>query len=975
MRIVWPSGTGYPPKKMLQICEEGHMRSTDRSSSWLRASARANIFELQDLEIRRLLASASLGANNTLVILGSGDSETIEVNQLSNGLVAVTGDADRFTPGSGAQQFNKITIDGVGGNDLITIFGGVTYTAATIRGGSGNDFITGGSGADLIVGDGGIDGANYSGRPATSPLRISLDLAANDGRSTGEGDNVQTEEVFGGAGNDTITGSPGDDFINGGGGADSISGNGGNDEIVGSVGSDKLFGNEGDDALYAKNSDVDTVSGGTGPGTSDFDLAEVDSIDTSGGTSSIASTSTILARLSALQAALADDASVLDPTYSGDGLNSGPGFGWEEITAAAIDSQGRTILVGYADRDPAQTRFNLDFVAVRYNADGSFDNAFGGAGEASIDFSTRAPGSGYADDDFAYGVTTDADDNIIIVGRTENGENNGSDDFAVCRLDDTGALDTVFGLRRYDIVSGTVGGGNDDRARGVAIQADGKIVVVGSSNIESGAPDVAIIRLDASGSLDTGFNGGMGMNTFSLGVDQGVAVAVQPAGGIVVGGVSGSDFLLLRFTSAGALDTTFGTSAGHSLFSLGATSSDVLNDIAVHPTSGDIVAVGQSTDALASVGVLAGFTADGTIDATATHDGVSFNAVVADPLEGDFAVAGTSGGDFVVGRFASITGSEELFVTDFTPTGAANGWTDVALGVGTSADGKVTVGGYSSFPQGKTTLRQTSVARYDLVPGGGGVTGIEGFLSFEDVQNDPGANRSSTATFLLKSTHLDDNGNAFITLTDNPDVVNVTLEGSIVVVNINGQPALHYGTDTTSITIFCLNGADVVNVAPNVPVPMFVFGGNGTDSISGGSGADVLAGGVGNDTIIANGGFDILIGGAGSDSMVGGDGEDIFVGTTVFENNLAALRGLSAEWNSGNTRADRIHHIRTANSGGINGAFVLTVGPGGTISDDSAKDTYTGGNDLDWFFRRNSGGGGSRDVILDNLLGEEVTDF
>jgi Ca2+-binding RTX toxin-like protein len=144
--------------------------------------------------------------------------------------------------------------------------------------------------------------------------------------------------------------------------------------------------------------------------------------------------------------------------------------------------------------------------------------------------------------------------------------------------------------------------------------------------------------------------------------------------------------------------------------------------------------------------------------------------------------------------------------------------------------------------------------------------------------------------------------------------------------------------------------------------------------LTGGGGGDVIVGGQGNDTIGGNNGNDILIGSAASDNMNGGAGEDIFVGgSTAYDNNLAALQALQAEWTSGGSNATRISNIR--NGGGLNGSFVLKVGAGATVFDDSAKDTYTGGNDRDWFFRRNSGGAGSRDVILDVFAGEELTDF
>ena len=148
---------------------------------------------------------------------------------------------------------------------------------------------------------------------------------------------------------------------------------------------------------------------------------------------------------------------------------------------------------------------------------------------------------------------------------------------------------------------------------------------------------------------------------------------------------------------------------------------------------------------------------------------------------------------------------------------------------------------------------------------------------------------------------------------------------------------LYYDTDTTSITIDGRNGSDVILADNNVPIPLFIFGGNGTDQITGGGAGDVIVGGQGGDTVGGNDGNDILIGGASSDAQTGGNGEDIFVGgTTRYDDNLGALRALSAEWTSGESNANRVSHLSTPNSGGLNGAFVLRVGAGATVFDDSA---------------------------------------
>ena len=208
----------------------------------------ASVFELEQLEIRRFLNSASVSSSHVLTINGTTGNDTITINQLSNGKVSISGISTQYTPGSGSGQFNQIFVNCGNGNDLVQINNNVTYTSSTISGSNGNDTLTGGKGndsidgdndndtldgggggADLLRGDSGEDLANYSYR--TDNLNISLDGVANDGAS-GEKDNVQTEEVFTGSGNDTLTGSSGNDVLNGGAGNDNIEGEAGRDDVV-----------------------------------------------------------------------------------------------------------------------------------------------------------------------------------------------------------------------------------------------------------------------------------------------------------------------------------------------------------------------------------------------------------------------------------------------------------------------------------------------------------------------------------------------------------------------------------------------------------------------------------------------------------------------------------------------------------------------------------------------------------------------
>ncbi|MFT7519997.1 MAG: Ca2+-binding RTX toxin-like protein [Kiritimatiellia bacterium] len=71
------------------------------------------------------------------------------------------------------------------------------------------------------------------------------------------------DELYSGAGADTLNGAAGDDNLLGGRGPDTINGGVGNDRIYGGVGPDNLLGDNGDDRLYGGQG-KDTINGGEG---------------------------------------------------------------------------------------------------------------------------------------------------------------------------------------------------------------------------------------------------------------------------------------------------------------------------------------------------------------------------------------------------------------------------------------------------------------------------------------------------------------------------------------------------------------------------------------------------------------------------------------------------------------------------------------------------------------------------------------
>lgn len=156
-----------------------------------------------------------------------------------------------------------------------------------------------------------------------------------------------------------------------------------------------------------------------------------------------------------------------------------------------------------------------------------------------------------------------------------------------------------------------VGGIVQEVARAVAIQLDGKIVVVGDTRVGAGPFAFALVRYNADGSLDTSFgSGGKVVNSVA---GRAFTVAIQPADGKIV--VAGDDtviedFRLARYNANGSLDASFGS--GGTLTTDIAGGSEVARNIVLQP-NGAIVVSGDPFGSNSGTGV-ARYTANGGPD-------------------------------------------------------------------------------------------------------------------------------------------------------------------------------------------------------------------------------------------------------------------------------------------------------------------------------------------------------------------------
>ena len=204
---------------------------------------------------------------------------------------------------------------------------------------------------------------------------------------------------------------------------------------------------------------------------------------------------------------LAQQAGNVDPTF---GASLGLAGNVERVL---VQPDGKILVAGSFDKR-----------LIRLNSDGSLDS----------DFDLGAGTNG-----FVNAMAVQADGKLIIGGyftsvggATRNG---------IARLYSNGSLDTGF----------DPGAGTDDMdVYTLALQSDGKVVIGGGFNTVGGITRHHIARLNADGSLDTGFDPGTRVGGSVVG-----ALAVQSDGKVVIGVTSTTWAGFCATTSPGSTPT------------------------------------------------------------------------------------------------------------------------------------------------------------------------------------------------------------------------------------------------------------------------------------------------------------------------------------------------------------------------------------------------------------------------------------
>jgi uncharacterized delta-60 repeat protein len=277
----------------------------------------------------------------------------------------------------------------------------------------------------------------------------------------------------------------------------------------------------------------------------------------------------------------------IDSTFgSGGKVTTAFGGTLAGVNAVSLQKDGKIVVAGTVDFNPSVPGGSLDFAVARYNSNGALDAGFANGGKAISDF--------FGSSDIVNGMVIQPDGNIVVVGSAFNPSAD-SASFALARYDNSGALDGSFG-GSGQVTTNFAGASEADA---VALRSDGKIIVAGTvADPITNSNGFGLARYDADGTLDNTFgSGGESAVPMPLGGGgEASGVALQADNKILVVGTAAAanlslDFALVRYNDDGSFDTDYGNGGEVTTDFLSGT--DTASAVAVQ-SNGNAVAVGRA---------------------------------------------------------------------------------------------------------------------------------------------------------------------------------------------------------------------------------------------------------------------------------------------------------------------------------------------------------------------------------------------
>lgn len=417
----------------------------------------------------------------------------------------------------------------------------------------------------------------------------------------------------------------------------------------------------------------------------------------------------------------AGPASGLDTTFSGDGKVVTDFLGQSDGgRALALQPDGKVVVAGQTllwkpdTGIPTLEPLHVNFAVVRYLRNGSLDPTFGGDGRVDTDFFDR--------DDVAEAVVIQPDGKIVVAGFASLTYNAGlrakDADFALARYNTDGTLDATFGGDGKVTTNFGSGENSVDFGYSMELEPGGKIVVAGQAFDDTGTRSVfGVARYNTDGTLDAGFDGDGKTTTDFAGFGAAASsMAIQPNGMIVAAGSAyhegtpgsplSSDMALVRYTSGGELDPTFGIDGKVITGFDDPDGNDGATSVLIQP-DGKIVASGHADshpvpdDKTVSDLALVRYRSDGTLDPAFGFGGKTSTEV----FRGSLAMVRQKNGTFVVAASDRDPHKISWGLVRYTPNGHRNGAVTTDFGgsplqlvqdLAIQRDGKIVAGGFTA---------------------------------------------------------------------------------------------------------------------------------------------------------------------------------------------------------------------------------------------------------------------------------------
>lgn len=219
-----------------------------------------------------------------------------------------------------------------------------------------------------------------------------------------------------------------------------------------------------------------------------------------------------------------------DPTFNPAPL-TGPD---PHVLVVELQRDGKMLIVGSFLAVNGTPRPGL----ARLNADGSFDPTFDPARVGRAQYQK---------------IKIQPDGKILVVGDLSTSTSPYEVRTGIIRLNPDGSLDSSFITETVDPPNSPI--------TALALQPDGKIVIVGWFRSIAGVQNAGVARLNSNGALDTNFDAGIGI----IGASQNPAVdavAIQADGKVIIGGTFTSyqgtpRNRIARLNPNGSLDLSF----------------------------------------------------------------------------------------------------------------------------------------------------------------------------------------------------------------------------------------------------------------------------------------------------------------------------------------------------------------------------------------------------------------------------------